>query len=284
MADKLKTLLRLYKTYGTMDLMWFLRDTKYCLLQVVTDLVATGAAMAGVFVLAQRFGGIGGLTRDQLLFMLGYAVLNDGLFMLFFVGYNFGQISRTIGRGQLDHAMIQPVPLWMQLVAGGFSPVSGSGVLLCGIGLTTYAAAQLKILVTPGWLALLMASLIASVILFLACMYLVSCIAFWAPVAAEESASLVHEMFGTLKRYPLGGMAAAWQTVFCAGVPVGLTGWFPSLALMGGLENAPQSPFSPVLLFAAAAVFGLMAVTLFRKGMKHYATGGSPRYSGFGHR
>ena len=33
--------------------------------------------------------------------------------------------------------------------------VSGSGVLLCGIGLTAYAVAQLQILVTPGWLMLL---------------------------------------------------------------------------------------------------------------------------------
>ena len=283
MADKVKMLFRLFKIYGKMDLMWFLRDTKYCLLQIITDLVTAGASMAGVFVLAERFGGFGGLTRDQLLFMLGYTMLSDGLFLLFFVGYNAGQISRTIGRGQLDHSMIQPVPLWMQLVTCGFSPLSGSSILLCGIGLTAFAAARLKLTVTAGWVMLLLLSMLASVILFLACIFLVSCIAFWAPVAAEESASLVHEMFGTLKRYPLGGMGAGWQAVFCTLLPVGIAGWFPSLWLMGE-SGGLQAPLIPLWTFVIASVFGLMAVLTFRKGMKHYATNGSPRYSSFGHR
>ncbi len=281
MADKVKTLLRLYKIYGKMDLMWFLRDTKYCLLQIVTDLVTTGAAMAGVFVLAQRFGGIGGMTQDQLLFMLGYAMLSDGIFSLFFIGYNAGQISRTIGRGQLDHNMIQPVPLWMQLMTGGFSPVSGSGILLCGMGLTAYAAGRLTLAVTFGWVLVLIGSLLASVAIFLACVFLISCIAFWAPVVAEESASLVHGMFSSLKRYPLGGMGIGWQAVFCSLVPVGLAGWFPSLWLM---DHGSPAPFFPYLTFLVASVLALLAVRLFRKGMKHYATCGSPRYSGFGHR
>jgi len=281
MADKVKTLFRLFRTYGKMDLMWFLRDTKYCLLQIVTDLVTTGAAMAGVFVLAQRFGGIGGMTQDQLLFMLGYAMLGDGLFSLFFIGYNAGQISRTIGRGQMDHCMIQPVPLWMQLITGGFSPVSGSGILLCGICLTAYAAGRLTLVITFGWVLVLILSLLASVAIFLACVFLISCIAFWAPVAAEESASLVHGMFSSLKRYPLGGMGIGWQAVFCSLVPVGLAGWFPSLWL---INSGSPAPFFPYLTFVVASVLGLLAVRLFRKGMKHYATCGSPRYSGFGHR
>lgn len=281
MADKVKMLLRLYKTYGKMDLMWFLRDTKYCLLQIITDLTTTGAAMAGVFVLAKRFGNIGGMTQDQLLFMLGYAMLGDGIFSLFFIGYNAGQISRTIGRGQLDHNMIQPVPLWMQLMTGGFSPVSGSSILICGIGLTVYAAGRLGVAITLSWVLLLILSILASVVIFLACVYLISCIAFWAPVAAEESASLVHGLFGSLKRYPLGGMAVGWQAVFCSLVPVGLAGWFPSLWLM---DSGSSMPFFPVLTFVMALLFGLLAVRLFRKGMKHYATCGSPRYSGFGHR
>jgi ABC-2 type transport system permease protein len=281
MAGNVKMLLRLFRTYGKMDLMWFLRDTKYCLLQIFTDLTTTGAAMAGVFVLARRFGGIGGMTQDQLLFMLGYAMLGDGVFSLFFIGYNAGQISRTIGRGQLDHSMIQPVPLWMQLMTGGFSPVSGSSILLCGISLTAYAAGRLGITITIGWVLLFILSILASVVIFLACVYLISCIAFWAPVAAEESASLVHGLFGSLKRYPLGGMAAGWQAVFCSLVPVGLAGWFPSLWLM---DSGSPAPFFPVLTFVMALLFGLLAVRLFLKGMKHYATCGSPRYSGFGHR
>ena len=36
-----------------------------------------------------------------------------------------GNISRVIGRGQLDHWMIQPVPVWIQMATCGFDGADG---------------------------------------------------------------------------------------------------------------------------------------------------------------
>ena len=63
-----------------------------------------------------------------MLFLLGYALLVRGVIDTFF-NYNVAFISRRIGRGQLDHMLVQPQPLWMALLTEGFAPFSGSGML-----------------------------------------------------------------------------------------------------------------------------------------------------------
>lgn len=279
MFQTIKCLIRNFGIYGKLDLCWFLRDTRYCLMQILCDLIASGSSIVGVFLLSIRFDGIGGMTREEILFMLGYATLVDGVNSLFFIGNNSSYISRIIGRGQLDHRMIQPVPLWIQLLTQGFCPASGSCKLLCGIALTAYSLHILDFSVSVLWIAGLIFSVVCSALIILSFTYLVSTLAFYAPVAAEEIAIVSNDLFVSLKSYPLGGIAPLWQGIFCTVLPVGLAAWFPSQVLL----NQGQLPFAP-LTAVAAAVFLAAASLFFRKGLIYYAKNSCPRYSGFGHR
>lgn len=292
-----KTLLRLFKLYGRMDLLWFLRDTKYCLLYMSTDLICLFCSMAGIFLLSVRFGGFGGMTEAEVLFMLGYSTLVDGIYMMFFMGNNTSMISRIIGRGQLDHVVIQPIPVWMHLLCQGFSPVSANSTLLCGMLITGFALRRLQVAVSPGFLLLLAVNALASCLILVAVMYLISCLAFYAPAAAEEIAQSGLDLFA-VKTYPLGGLGERVKLLFCTAVPVGMGAWFPSRALLqygygnhGSQMDAARSAadwLSPLLSLLAAPCIALLLITItaifFQKGMNHYETDGSPRYSGFGHR
>lgn len=282
----IKILLRLYRQYAKMDLLWFLRDTRYFLLQIFSDLICAGCTIAGVFLLSEKFGGFGGMNQTEILFMMGFSTLADGIYMMFFVGNNTGMVSRIIGRGQLDHMMIQPVPLWAELLAQGFSPLSGCSMLLGGIGLTGYAIKKLAISVTLPWLMLLLLYAISASLLILAFIFLLSCTAFYAPAAAEEIAMVGKDLFTSLKTYPLGTINHAVRRLFLTALPIGLTAWFPAALLLeaarGDLRHAPLLK----VLYLPAAAFTLTLITtyVFKKGMKYYAVNGSPRYSGFGHR
>jgi len=185
-VDNLKILLRLYRQYTKMDLLWFLRDTRYCLLQIVSDTICACCTIAGVFLLSEKFGGFGGMNQAEILFMMGFSTLVDGIYMMFFIGNNTAMISRIIGRGQLDHVMIQPVPIWAELLAQGFSPLSGSSMLICGIGLTTYAVSRLPISVTLSWLMLLLIYAASATALIISFMTLLSCAAFYAPCRGDR--------------------------------------------------------------------------------------------------
>lgn len=280
MADNWKTLVRLLRIYGKMDLIWSLRDMRYFLLQFFSDAAAALSSVAGMYLLADRFGGLAGMTEPELLFLLGYGTLVDGVYLLLFANSNVGEMSRIIGRGQLDHSLIQPVPLPIQFLTEGFAPASGSSVLLCGAALTASAVHRLGIRWNVQLTASLLFGILCSCAVVFSCVLIVSCLAFRAPAAAEEIAGVARSLFSTLKSYPLGGLPAQMRLLFCTLVPVGLAAWVPSLTLLGKIGSV-RFPFSTA---AGAAVFVLLAVFLFRKGMIHYEKYGSPRYSGFGFR
>ncbi len=286
MADNLKILVRLYRQYAKMDFLWLLRDTRYFLLQFVTDMVSGGCTIAGVYLLSLSFPHFCGMNREDILFMMGYSAFIDGLYMMFFIGNNTGMISRIIARGQLDHIIIQPVPIWAELLAQGFSPFSGSPMLIFGTGLTFYGISKISIFLSSGWILLFLLYAACSCMIIFSYICLLSCTAFYAPAAAEEIAMVGKDLFSSLKTYPLGSMGAGMKGIFLTAVPIGLTAWFPSLLLLqAGRQGLSALKLSEALYLPAASMI-LLTITmlLFKKGMKHYAAFGSPRYSGFGHR
>lgn len=280
MAVRLRQLFQLWGIYAKLDLLWFLRDTKYCVLNIIADSVSTLAAISGVFLLAQRFGNIGGMDRNQVLFMLGYACLVDGVIQMCFSMNNIAWVSRLIGRGQLDHRLIQPVPLWMQFLTEGFIPVSGNSGLVCGIGITAYSIAQLNLSSGLVWILALSGSVLLSVAVVLSFSYILSSIAFYAPVAGEEISTVAIGFFGSLKTIPIGGLAMPIKAALVTVLPIGLTAWLPANILLGQPPQGFSQGF-PVLL---TLILVLTASALFRKGMKYYAKSGSIRYLDRGHR
>ncbi len=263
-----------------MDLMWFLRDTKYCLANIAADIIGNLSAIAGIFLLAERFGSIGGMSKDQILFMLGYACLVDGVVSMFFGMSNVAFISRVVGRGQLDHCLIQPVPLWMQFLTEGFIPISGNSKLLCGIGITSLSLQWLTLSLGVKGLLLLAASIVGSVTVILSFSYLTGSLAFYAPVAGEEISTTSIGLFGALQTFPIGGLSSGAKLVLCTVIPVGLTAWFPANLILG----MPPQGLPSYLALVVTMTLALAAATVFRKGLKHYARYGSTRYHDRGHR
>jgi viologen exporter family transport system permease protein len=245
----------------------------------LSDFIVGLAAVTATFLLAERFDGIGPWTKPQVLFLLGYALLVRGLIDLFF-NYNLAFISRRIGRGQLDHLLIQPQPLWMILLTEGFAPVTGSGMFLPGLALVLLAGHQLDLVVAPGWYLLLAVDLVASIAVVLAFEYIVGSLAFWAPRAAEEINGSSWRLITQLAPFPLEGLSGWALGSLISVVPVGLVAWYPARALLG----IGTTPWENTLLPAAAFVLAMLALWIFTRGLRHYGRTGSTRYLDYGHR
>lgn len=280
MADNIKGVFRLLKLYARMDLNWLMQDKATVLLVVITETLSNLSGMAGVLLLAVRFGGVGGLTADEILFMLGFFELADGLGWMLFGNYNVIHISRRIGRGQVDHMLIQPRPLWMQLLTEGFMPFSGCHGVLIGIILTGIAIARLNITLSPVWFLLLLYYLVIHIVLRLSQSFLYGSAAFWKPVTCEEISSMILDMNSQLGRFPLFGLPGWLGTLLHTVLPIGLLAYFPALALLKDLGKPTELAFP----FLVASLFLTAALICFKKGLSHYAKYSCNRYKEMGHR
>lgn len=272
-------LFRLWQVYARMDFLWVTRDFRFALGWVIADLIVNIGGVTAVFLLAERFDGIGAWSKMQVVFMLGYATAVTGIMYTFF-SFNVLHISRRLGRGQLDHTLIQPQPILLSLLTEGFMPFSGSMPLLTGLGIMVYAVTRLHMSVSVGWLAMVMLQFCASCALLLAFSFLTGSLAFWAPRAAEEVCSLTVGIMTSLRSFPLDGVGTALSAVLLSVLPVGLVAWNPCRSLLGIHSTLAEATMTPL----AALVFVALAACAFRRGFKHYAATGSQRYFDGGHR
>ncbi len=275
----LARLCKLWRLYGTMDLLWMARDLQTLCTFLLSDLIGGVASVTATLLLAARFGGIGRWTTMEVTFMLGYALLVQGLPNILF-NYNVAYISRRLGRGQFDHTLLQPQPLWMALLTEGFSPFSTLMDLVPGLALLGWSLHLGAHTVSPGWLLLGCVNLAASATIVLAFSFLWGSLAFWAPRAAEELNSASFKLLGGLAPFPLDGVSGSLTAGLLTVIPAGFIAWYPARALLGLDSSAYAWAVTPL----AALFFTALAVWVFRKGLDHYARTGSSRYLSLGHR
>lgn len=276
----LRELLGLYRLYAAMDLRWFLHDRATCAVVIASEFISNIASISGVFLLAVRFDGVGALNADEVLFMLGFFELAGGFLNMMFGNLNVLNISRRVGRGQVDHMLIQPRSLIMQLLTEGFMPVTGSSAFLVGIVLTAVSCIRLGIRVDIPWICAFIVYVLCHSAIKMGQSFLYGAAAFYRPVACEELSSMVLDMNSMIGQYPLAGLPG-WAMAFLTTVfPVGLLAYVPALILLGKLEKGMYM----ALPVAVAAAFMAAAVLAFRKGLRHYAQNSCNRYRSMGHR
>ena len=265
--------------FGYMDLQWMLRDLASFAGYVFSDVMGIMAAISAMLLLAERFDGLGPWAKPHVFFLLGYAVMVHGAIDTVF-GYNISYISRRIGRGQLDHVLVQPQPMWLTLLTEGFSPAAGLPIFFTGLGLWVWGVVASGVALSMGWLAVWLVNFVASCAILLAFSYAIGSIAFWAPRSAEEINSSSWRLMGQLRTFPLDGVSRGLLVGLMSVVPAGFIAWFPSRALLG----LDPSPVSAWLTPLAALILATIALAIFSQGLTHYRHTGSQRYLSYGHR
>ena len=270
--------LRLLGAGARLNAIRILRTRGQAIAYTLTDFTWHSGAMLAPILVAVRFGHVGPWPAVAVVFMLAYGAVVAS--MMDALGDGPWSMSHRIGRGQLDHCLLQPQPLWRVLFTEGFTPFDFWPVLALGLALMAWSMTRLHVAVSPGWLALLGVNLAASIAVQTAFLYAWGCLAFWAPRGAEEisyaAANLVTQV-----SFPLDPAPRGLRVVLVSAVPSGLLSWLPSRAL---LHIAGGGGLDVWLTPLAAIVLGALAVLLFRLGLRRYRCTGSTRYTDRGHR
>ena len=243
----------------------------------VTDLVYRAASVSGLLLVAERFSGIGAWDRHQVLFLLGYVSLVD-TFVWGLFNANMAFVSRIIGRGQLEHRLIQPRPLWISMLTSGAAPIWALSQLIPAAVLLAMSLGHLSVSIGPGWWFRLLVSVVGSVLIQQSFQFAWASAAFWAPVGAEEISSETNRVLENLRPFPLDGFGRGITGTLVTILPTGLIAWYPARGLAGvGAVSWVRFLGSVLLAFS-------IALLLFRLGLRRMFGAGIGRYTDFGHR
>jgi ABC-2 type transport system permease protein len=270
--------LRLLAMGARMNAISILRSRLSAAVHTSGDFIWHAGAMLAPVLVAVRFGHIGPWPAAAVVFMLAYGNVVGSV--LDAMGDNFWVVSARIGRGQLDHYLVQPQPLWRILLTEGFAPFNFWPVLTLGIVAMAWSVHALAVPVNLTWIALLTLNLGASMAVQTAFLYTWGSVAFWAPRSAEQISSAAGGLLNEVN-FPLDPAPRALRIVLVTIIPSGLLSWLPARSL---LRIGGAGPLDVWLTPAAAVALCALALVVFRVGLHQYRQTGSRRYSDIGHR
>jgi ABC-2 type transport system permease protein len=207
------------------------------------------------FMFFAGFRTVRGWRLSDMALQIGILAVTFGLAGVFAGGYR--DMAASILRGDLDAFLTQPKPVLPRLLAQD-SSAPAWGDIAVGLGLLIFAASlQWKDLPT------LLFALAGSFTVYLSTAILFACMAFWSRGARSFARDLVEFilLFGT---WPGSIWAGATKLMIYTIVPAGFVAVLPVRFLRHAM------PLDGALMAGAAIVYALVALLVFRLGLRHY--------------
>ncbi len=206
----------------------------------------------------QAFDDIGGWQLDDIALLFGLVATAHGIMVVVFGSVR--DIARRINAGELDVLMTEPPHLLSQLLAAESNPM-GWGDIATGIAMLVFWA-DIGITDVP----LVFFCVAASLTVLTSALIAFNSLVFWAG-SLEGLTRMYFEFIVTFSTYPGSIFTGAVRFFLFTIVPAGFAGFLP-VALL----RDPQW-WEAAALLGGAAGFAVLALTVFSRGLAHYASG-----------
>jgi ABC-2 type transport system permease protein len=229
--------------------------------------------IAGVVLLVDRFGTIGGWRTAEVVLLFGLAFAGQGLALLFGDTLEADKVSTLVRRGTFDQVLTRPVsPLgW---VVASYVDTRFLGRVLAGAGTVVWAADRAGVAWTPGRAGLAALAVVCAAAIIFAVLLAAAGFTF-VTVQGSEAVNVLVYGGQYLASYPMQIYGSALRFLFVWVVPIGLAIYVPALAILGR-QGPPGLPGWLAWLSAPMAAAFLAAGGLaWRAGIRHYVGTGS---------
>jgi ABC-2 type transport system permease protein len=230
---------------------------------------------AEIYVVFSNVDLLGGLDLTGAI--LVFALSNVAFSLADLLVGQLDNIPTLIRTGQLDAALLRPLPVLLQLSAHDVSirrlGRTGVGLVLLGIALS-----RAEIGWTPGTVVLLVVTPIAGAAIFAALFVAAGAAQFWLIDGAEVTNAFTYGS-GFASSYPGSVYSTPVRLFFTFVIPATFTAYLPTLALLGqdaaGLSGGPGMPgwlgwCTPLV----AALLWAVTLAAWRTGLRRYTGAG----------
>jgi viologen exporter family transport system permease protein len=239
-------------------------------LLVVGGALITGLDFIGILIMFANVDQLGGFRLREIALLYGATALGIGVADLL-VG-SVERIGFYVRTGRLDVMLTKPVPLLVQVCANEFSLRRISRILQGG---AVFAwAAWVAVDWTPARVVVAVAMVVSGAVIFFSLFVGFACIQFWTSDASELANAFTYGG-NTLTQYPLTVFPAELVKSLTFVLPVAFVNWYPCLFLLGREDPFGLPAWLQLCSPVAAAALLVVALAVWRAGVRHYSSTGS---------
>lgn len=241
------------------------------LLQLAGTFASTGSELVAVLVLFGTFTRLAGWTVAEVALLYALAAISFAVADL--LAGQLDAVSGLLRSGGFDRLLLRPAPVILQVVASAF-PLRRLGRLAQGLVALALAQVWLGLRWDAARGTIFASGIAGGALVYAALMLVGAALCFWTTERTELQNVFTYGG-NELARYPLHIYDGWLRTVFLWIVPVGLTIYYPALAILGKPDPLGLPPWTGYLALPAGALSVTIAWLVWRAGMRRYSSTGS---------
>jgi ABC-2 type transport system permease protein len=263
--------LRLYGRYASISLRSQLEYRASFVMQASGQFVITGLEFAGIWALFTRFGQIRGWTLEEVALFYGMIAISFALADALARG--FDQFGDIVKYGDFDRLLLRPRSTVLQLF-GHELTLRRVGRFLQGAAVLLFAIVSLDVEWSADRVALLVLTVACGVCTFIGLVILQATSAFWTTESLEVWNAFTYGGV-TMSQYPVEIYRPWFRRFFTFVIPLACINYFPGVAILGRPDPLGTSIAFQRLAPLAGPIFLLLALQVWKIGVRHYRSTGS---------
>jgi viologen exporter family transport system permease protein len=262
---------RLYLRYAGVSIRSQLQYRASVLMQSVGAFLVTGVEMLAIWALFVRFGNVRGWTLPEV--ALFYGMISISWSLCDALGRGFEVFGTLVKAGDVDRMLLRPRSTVLQLL-GHELTIRRVGRLAQGVAVLAYSLSSLDVAWTAPRLLLLVGAIAGAVCAFLGLLVLQATSTFWTVESLEIWNAFTYGGV-TMSQYPLPIYRSWFRGLFTYAIPLGCVNYLPGVALLGRPDPLGTPAWAQWLAPLAGPAFLLLALAVWRIGVRHYRSTGS---------
>lgn len=263
--------LQLYARYAGLSLRSQMQYRASFIMQTFGQFLLTGVEFLAIWLLFDRFGQLNGWTMPQVAMLYGIIAMTWAIAES--VGRGFDLFGDMIKAGDFDRILLRPRSTVLQLI-GQELTLRRIGKFAQGAIVLSYAISHLDLNWNLARLLLLPATIACGVCLFIGLLILQATSAFWTTESLEVwNAFTYGGVF--MSQYPMPIYRRWFSGFFTFVIPLACINYFPAIAILQRDDPLGYPPAFHWLAPLAGPLFLLIALRVWKFGVRHYRSTGS---------
>lgn len=271
MLDSLRDALALYGRYVANSVRGQLQYRVSFAMRVLGQLLLTGVEFLGIWALFDRFGSLGPWSLGQVAFFYAISDITCALALALCRGFDtFGPLIKS---GALDRILLRPRSTVLQLLGQEVDLVR-AGRLAQGLAVLFWSSQAAAIDWSAAKLLLFMAAIAGGLCLYTGVMVLQATSTFWTIETIEVWSAFTYGG-NYASQYPMTIYRPWFRRVLTAVIPLACVNYLPAVAILGADDPLGTPTALQWIAPLAGVVFLLVALQIWKLGVRRYASTGS---------